>query len=136
MTAATNPGAVGAPDAGIPGLAGLVRFLETGVPPEGLLADDLVADLSFPHAWRRARSGAELLAIRAQRHPWPGRVHVERAAETPTGFVVALEERWHADGQDWYCREGFWADVRDATITGLRLMCTGDWDEELQRHLP
>jgi len=134
MTAATrDPVDLPAPDTGLPGLAGLVRFLETGVAPAGLFADILFADLSFPH-WRlQATSAAELVRLRAERHPWPGRVRLERAARTPSGFVVALEERWRAEGQDWYCRESFWADVEDGTITGLRVMCTGDWDEETQR---
>ncbi|MCA0295286.1 MAG: hypothetical protein LCH96_08275 [Actinobacteria bacterium] len=133
MTATATRDAAQVPDTGIPGLAGFVEFLETGVAREGVFADDLFADLSFPH-WRlQATSAAELVAIRGERHPWPGRVRVERAAPTPSGFVVALEERWHAEGQDWYCREGFWADVQDGMITGLRVMCTGDWDEALQR---
>lgn len=135
MTAVTAAGAATAylPEGGIPGLAGFVQYLESGVAPDGLFAPGLFADLSFPH-WRlQATSAAELLAVRAERHPWPGRVRVERVARTPSGFVVALEERWRAGGQDWYCREGFWADVLDGAITGLRVMCTGDWDEDLQR---
>lgn len=132
----TTPGSVTEPDADIPGLAGFVQYLETSVPPEGLFARDLFADVSLPHGRLLATSAAELLAVRAESHPWPGRVRLERVGRTPTGFVAALEERWHADGQDWYARESFWADVQDGTITGLRVMCTGDWDRRCRAGMP
>lgn len=139
MTATANPPDLTAtpPDLTAPppiaGLAGFVEFLETGQAPSGLFAEELFADLSFPH-WRvQTTTAADLLATRRTRHPWPGRVRVERADRTDTGFAVALEERWHAEEQHWYCREFFRADVIDGRIVELAVMCTGDWDEALQR---
>lgn len=115
------------------GLAGLVEYLETGRAPQGLFADDVFGDLNFP-LWRlQATSASDLLAIRAELHPWPGQVRLERSDRTETGFVVALEERWEAGGRQWYCREFFRVDVLDGRIVALEVWCTGDWDPQVQR---
>jgi hypothetical protein len=117
----------------LPGLAGFVEYLETGTAAPDLFAPDLFADLSFPQ-WRlQAESAAATLAIRSRRHPWPGRVRVQHTDATASGFAVSLEERWEADGQQWYCREQVIAEVRDGRIVRLWLSCTGDWDENTQR---
>ncbi|MFD9128430.1 hypothetical protein [Kitasatospora sp. NPDC059571] len=119
-----------------------VVFLETGVPPEGLFADDAFCDFTMPQ-WRLQAVGRDaLVAMRRHSHPGIGTVPRRRLDATPTGFVLELEERWHGGGEDWYCREMFRADVADGAITELSVYCTGDWDGALQRrharevHLP
>jgi len=113
--------------------ARFLRFLETGTAPEGLFAPDVFGDLTFPH-WRvQATSADELLAIRRREHPGPSDVRVERLDPTDRGWVLQLEERWDADGQRWYAREMFRADIEDGRITELTAYCTGDWDEAAQR---
>jgi hypothetical protein len=134
MTAQTAAAArVDRPDPSV-AVANLIRFLETGSVPDGLFAPDVFADLSLPH-WRiQSATAKEVLAIRAQGHPFPGTVRVERVERTEHGFTIELEERWDNEGQRWYCREMIRADVAGDTIVELSIYCTGDWDEAAQRH--
>jgi hypothetical protein len=134
MTARSDAGAttVGRPDPSV-AVAGLIRFLETGTAPAGLFAPDVFADLSLPQ-WRvQAASAEEILAIRAQGHPFPGQVRVERVERTDHGFTIEFEERWDHEGQRWYCREMIRADVVGDSIVEMAIYCTGDWDEAKQR---
>jgi hypothetical protein len=113
--------------------ADLIRFLETGIVPDGLFAADAFADLSLPQ-WRvQAATAAEIIAIRAEGHPCPGQVRVERVEKTRHGFTIEFEERWEDGGQRWYCREMIRADLVDGAIAELSIFCTGDWDEARQR---
>jgi hypothetical protein len=50
---------------------------------------------------------------------------------TATGFVLEVEEEWDTDGESWYCRELFRADIADGSISQLAVYCTGDWDRAL-----
>ena len=114
-------------------VAGLIRFLETGYVPDGLFAPGVFCDLSLPQ-WRiQAATAGEIVAIRAEGHPWPGQVRVERVEQTGRGFTIEFEERWDHEGQRWYCREMIRADVADDSIVELSIFCTGDWDETRQR---
>ncbi|WP_371402176.1 hypothetical protein OHA10_30270 [Kribbella sp. NBC_00662] len=117
-------------------VARLVEWLETGTAPDGTFAADCLTDLSLPH-WRlQFDGGAATVAGRRELHPYPGVVRVERVDRTERGFVIAFEERWRHEGQNWYCREQIAGDVNAAgEITELRVYCTGDWDEAVQaRH--
>jgi hypothetical protein len=114
-------------------VAKLIRFLETGSAPDGLFAPDVFADVSLPQ-WRVQSATAEqVVAIRADGHPFPGQVRVERVEPTDRGFTIEFEERWHTQGQRWYSREMIRADVVDGHIVELSIYCTGDWDEAKQR---
>lgn len=105
-----------------------VRFLETGVAPQGLFAPDVFCDLTLPH-WRlQAEKPEGVSALRTQGHPWPGRLPRTRLDLTPTGFVLEVEEAWDQDGDPWCCRELMRADVVDGAISELSVYCTGDWD--------
>lgn len=111
--------------------AGFVEFLETGEAAEGLFAPDLFTDFTMP-LWRlQAGTAAESIALRAAGHPMVGRVPRSRLDLTETGFVLEVEENWEADGDRWYCRELFRADVSGGTITRLAVYCTGDWPSAL-----
>lgn len=113
--------------------AGLIRWLETGSAPEDLFAPDAFCDVSLPQ-WRlQTATAAEIIAVRADSHPYPGRVRVERIDETGAGFTMSFEERWSHAGQRWYCRELIRADVADDRIVEMAVYCTGDWDESCQR---
>lgn len=116
-------------------VATFVDWMETGVAPDGLLADDCFADVSLPH-WRfQVEGGPAVAASRHESHPFTGRVRVEKVDRTEHGFAIAFEERWEDEGQQWYCREQMTAEIRDGQISDLRFYCTGDWDEALQaRH--
>jgi hypothetical protein len=114
-------------------VANLIRFLETGSAPDGLFAPDVFADVSVPQ-WRvQSATAQDAIAIRAQSHPFPGQVRVERVEPNERGFTMELEERWDNDGQHWYCREMIRADVVGASIVELSVYCTGDWDEATQQ---
>lgn len=114
-------------------VAKLIRFLETGTAPDGLFAPDVFVDLSLPH-WRvQAGTRDEILAIRAESHPYPGQVRVEHVEPTDHGFTIAFEERWEHGGQQWYSREMIRAGVLDGRIAEMSVYCTGDWDEARQR---
>ncbi|HEX4428528.1 MAG TPA: hypothetical protein VHZ96_04580 [Frankiaceae bacterium] len=113
-------------------VADLIRFLETGSVPAGLFAPNVFADLSLPH-WRvQTATAAQILAERAEGHPFPGKVRVERVEQTGHGFTIEFEERWDHEGQGWYCREMIRADVVDRSIVDMSIYCTGDWDEARQ----
>jgi hypothetical protein len=114
-------------------VAHLIRFLETGAGPEGLFAPNVFLDLSLPQ-WRiQADTAADVVAVRADGHPFPGQVRVERIEQTDHGFTIEFEERWGQEGQHWYCREMIRADVVDDRIVEMSVYCTGDWDEARQR---
>jgi hypothetical protein len=112
-----------------------ILFMETGTPPEGLLAPDVFCDLSLP-LWRLQSVGIEgLTALRKEGHPWPGRVPRWRFDPTPTGFVLEFDEEWEHEGERWISRELMRADVGDEGITEVSVYCTGDWDAAQQaRH--
>jgi hypothetical protein len=110
-----------------------VHWLETGVRPDDLFADDIFADLSLPH-WRLQAAGPDAaFELREHSHPFPGRVTVEALDRTARGFLIAFEERWDAEGQRWYCRELIHCTVTGARVSELAVYCTGDWDEAVQR---
>ena len=111
----------------------LVQWLESAERPGDLFADDVFLDLSLPH-WRLQEAGVhEAVGIREAQHPWPGSVRVEALDATSRGFLVQVEERWEAEGQQWYCRELMHAVVSGGRIAELHAYCTGDWDAEVQR---
>jgi hypothetical protein len=113
-------------------VAKLIRFLETGSAPDGLFAPAVFSDLSLPQ-WRvQAATAEDILAIRAQGHPSPGQVRVERVEQTGHGFTIEFEERWDSGGQRWYSREMIRADVAGGGIVELSIYCTGDWDAARQ----
>ena len=108
--------------------ARFIRFLETGEAAPGLFDANVFCDFTLPR-WRLQAEGlGPVLALRRQGHPNPGRVPRFRCDPTPTGFVLELEEEWEQDGEAWYCREMFRADVTGETIAALSVYCTGDWD--------
>jgi hypothetical protein len=105
-----------------------IQFLETGIAPAGLFAPDLFLDFTLP-LWRLQATNAEdAIASRRAGHPSTGRVPTSRFDRTERGFVLEVEETWEQDGDSWYCRELFRADVRDDVIAELAVYCTGDWD--------
>jgi hypothetical protein len=116
-------------------LAGkFVEFLETGTPPEGLFTANVFCDFTMPQ-WRLQASGIEdAVRLRKGGHPGPGRVPRTRFDATATGFVLGVEEEWDQDGEPWYCRELFRADVADGSISQISVYCTGDWDRARVAH--
>jgi hypothetical protein len=110
-----------------------LRWLESGVRPDDLFADDVFVDFTLPH-WRQQAAGVEgAFGIREAGHPTPGRVRVEALDATSRGFLMQIEERWEAEGQEWYCRELVHCIVDGDRISELSVYCTGDWDEAVQR---
>jgi hypothetical protein len=110
-----------------------VRWLETGRRPDDLFSTDAFADLSLPQ-WRLQGDGpVAIFDLRASSHPFRGEVTVTGLDTTARGFLVEFEERWDADGQRWYCRELIHCIVDGDRISELRVYCTGDWDEVVQR---
>lgn len=111
----------------------LVRWLESGVRPDGLFADDVFVDFTLPQ-WRiQADNVEDAFRIREHGHPAPGSVRVESLDATSRGFLLQIEERWEADGQPWYCRELIHAIINGDRIGELSVYCTGDWDEAVQQ---
>src|SRR6266566_7240100 len=111
--------------------AKFIQLLETGAAPAGLFTADVFCDFTMPQ-WRLQAQGAEdIVRLRKSGHPAPGRVPRSRFDATATGFVLEVEEEWDQDGDSWYCRELFRADVADGAISQLAVYCTGDWDREL-----
>ena len=116
--------------------ARLVKWLQTGDDPGDLFAPNAFGDLTLPH-WRlQADNRADLIRIRTNGHAGPSDITVERLEPTPRGWVMQVEERWiDEQGQSWYCREMFLADVADGMIQEISIFCAGDWDEAaVQRH--
>src|SRR6185312_11276395 len=108
-----------------------ISFLETGEAPEGLFTPDVFCDFTMPK-WRLQAQGVrDVVALRLAGHPGPGRVPRSRFDATATGFVLEVEEQWEQDGESWYCRELFRADVSGGAIARLSVYCTGDWDRAL-----
>jgi len=108
-----------------------ISFLETGEAPEGLFTPDVFCDFTMPK-WRLQAQGVrDVVALRLAGHPGPGRVPRSRLDATETGFVLEVEEQWEQDGESWYCRELFRAEVSDGAVSELSVYCTGDWDRAL-----
>jgi hypothetical protein len=104
-----------------------IAFLETGEPGD-VFAHDVFVDFTLPR-WRlQAKGVADAVALRRGGHPSPGKVTRSRLDELARGFVLELEEEWLQDGDRWYCREMFRAEVRADQIVELAVYCTGDWD--------
>ena len=111
--------------------AKFIQFLETGTAPDGLFTSDTFCDFTMPQ-WRLQAQGADDIAsMRKSGHPGPGRVPRSRFDATTTGFVLEVEEEWEQDGESWYCRELFRADVSDGAISQISVYCTGDWDRAM-----
>jgi hypothetical protein len=111
----------------------LVTWLETGVRPDAMFADEVFADLSLPH-WRVQAQGADaVFHLREDEHSFAGEVRVEALDATSRGFLIQFEERWMAEGQRWYCRELIHCVVAAGRITELAVSCTGDWDAAVQQ---
>ena len=111
----------------------LVRWLETGDPPEDLFAPDVFVDFTLPQ-WRvQSEGAADAFALRARSHPYPGDVVVRGLDHTSRGFLFEFEERWQAEGQHWYCREMIHCQVVGDRIAALSVYCTGDWDDAVPR---
>jgi hypothetical protein len=125
---------VSALEGGLADLAhALVTWLETGVRPEGVFAEDVLADLTVPH-WRLQGRGLDAtFHLREDQHPQLGEVRVEALDRTSRGFLLQFEERWAAEGQQWYCRELVHCVVTDGWISEIYIYCAGDWDEAVQR---
>jgi hypothetical protein len=105
-----------------------ISFLETGVAPERLFAPDVFVDFTLP-LWRMQTGNAEdAVAMRRAAHASAGKIGRPRYDRTERGFVLEAEETWDDDGESWYCREMFRADVVDGSIAELSVYCTGDWD--------
>ncbi len=121
-------------EGGLADLAQLVvTWLETGIRPEGMFAQDVFVDLTVPH-WRMQDEGVDgAFRVREDDHPQPGKLRVEALDRTSRGFLIQFEERWEAGGQQWYCRELIHCVVTDGWISELVIYCTGDWDEAVQR---
>ena len=131
MTAVAAPTALDPETAGL--AQALVVWLETGVRPEEMFAEDVFADLTLPH-WRLQAEGSDgAFHLREDNHPQLGKVRVEALDRTSRGFLLQFEERWEAQGQRWYCRELIHGAVTDGRIRELSIYCTGDWDETRQR---
>jgi hypothetical protein len=115
--------------------ARFIEFLETGNAPDGLFTAGAFCDFTMPQ-WRlQAQGSRDIVALRNSGHPAPGRVPRSRFDATTTGFVLEVEEEWEQDGESWYCRELFRADVADGAIAQLSVYCTGDWDRaQVARH--
>ncbi len=115
--------------------AKVITFLETGTPPEGAFTPAAFCDFTMPQ-WRLQAQGVdEIVRMRTASHPGPGRVPRSRFDATSTGFVLEVEEEWDQDGESWYCRELFRADVADGAISQISVYCTGDWDQaQVARH--
>ena len=107
-----------------------VAFLETGERPGAGCSPRTCSATSRMPQWRLQAAGRRRRSSRCgtHGHPGPGRVPAARFDPTPTGFVLEVEEAWDADGEHWYCRELFRADVGDGAISQLSVYCTGDWD--------
>lgn len=111
----------------------LVTWFESGARPAGMLHATAFADLTLP-CWRLQADGAEaVFEVRRHSHPFPGQVRVEALDRTDRGFLIEFEERWQAEGQQWYSRELVHCVVQDGQIAELRVYCTGDWDEAARR---
>jgi hypothetical protein len=107
-----------------PLLKEFVAFLESGEPRPDVFAADAVIDFNVP-SWRFASRG--LAAIAHQRQitgagPWE--VVVDRASETPSGFVVELS---HAHSGEYY-RTLSLVTVVNGRISEVVHYCTGNWD--------
>jgi hypothetical protein len=109
-------------------VARFIAFLETGDAHPELFTAEVFVDFTLPRWRQQARGRDELIAMRRQGHPSPGKVTRWRTDPTPTGFVLELEEQWEQGGEPWYCREMFRADVEGDAIHELSVYCTGDWD--------
>jgi hypothetical protein len=110
--------------------AKFIEFLETGEAPVGLFTADVFVDFTMPQ-WRlQARGLRDAVGLRTAGHPGPSRVPRSRFDATATGFVLEVEEEWDWDGEAWYCRELFRADLSDDGISELSVYCTGDWDRD------
>lgn len=120
--------------------------VETGdwSPVKDVLADDVVYDASVP-AWHFALQGrdavlAELAESWTGQHTW--RTHEQRVTATSEGVLVEQELRGRCPGDDSHpaheeaSRSALVFELAgDGRIGEVRLVCTGDWDEETIRRI-
>ncbi|KFB68753.1 hypothetical protein [Candidatus Accumulibacter vicinus] len=109
-----------------------IRYLETGDEPQSVFAPDIFLDFTLP-TWRiQAQGLRDVHDIRMRGHPTSGTVPRWSVLPTPNGFAMEAEERWTDSKGDWYCREAFFAEIREGKISRLAVYCTGDWDSARQ----
>lgn len=107
-----------------------VSWIETGICPDGLFAEDLFCDFTPPQ-WRLQTQGRDAtLELRRRAHPTIARVPRFRVDATGDGFVIEWEEEWADDSDQWYCREMARATVVDGLIAEISVYCTGDWSSD------
>ena len=108
-----------------------VRFVETNE-PDGLLADDVFADINVPE-WRFQMQGAgDVVAWLKGELPDGSRVASWRSDPTASGVVVEVEQRYDREGIEIMSRNLHRLEVRDGKVTEWTMYCTGEWSPELR----
>ena len=111
----------------------LIHLLETGEAADGLLADDLLADLNVP-GWRFQTKGADdFVAWQHDEMPDGCRMEVGRFEQTTHGWLMETVQWLSTRSGELMFRNVSFVRVADGgPIEELVLYCTGPWDEALR----
>jgi len=114
---------------------GFVRFTESGEDPDGLLAEDVFADVNVPQ-WRFQLQGRPAVADWVKTQLGLGTTsHVERVTFTSNGFVLDTHCDIQIPDGTMYCRALYVVETTGGKIGEFTLYCTGGWDADTrERH--
>ena len=106
----------------------LLHLLETGDPVEGLLADDLLADLNVP-AWRFQTKGPDDFVAWVRSEVAGSPIEVGRFVPTVDGWLMETVQWVPAAGGELMFRNLHFVRAPDGgPVEELVLYCTGEWD--------
>lgn len=106
-------------------LPDFVHYLSTGEDPHGLIADDVVGEMCFPHTTFTVSGKAAFDELRASVSEAPWVMRVGRVESTPSGFAVVIEyDATSAGRRDTY-RTVTLVTIEDDQVTRLAHWCSG-----------
>jgi len=102
-----------------------LHYLSTGEDPHRLIAEDVQADMNFPHNSFTVQGKADfdVLHARASDSPWV--LDVEVVEPTPDGFLAVIDIETSHGGQIARARTITTVTLESDRVVSLRHWCTG-----------
>lgn len=106
-------------------LTDFLHYLSTGEDPNGLIDENVQADMNFPHNsfTVEGKAAFDVLRVRASDTPWV--LDVEVVEPIPDGFLAVVEIETTHGGQSARARTITTVTMENDRVVSLRHWCTG-----------